>query len=293
MEPGRPASNLGWFPATSLRFICRPTGAPWAGTGEAWGMGVGGFGPFRPRTALGTWRNPGPGPKTIKHNFPGLGALLGGKSGRPQSFSLKVRNFLTFHILADRTPTGGKRPNTGLGHPLAPRETLACGLFHVSTKRGMPHVGGVITGSNYPRRALGGAQSNRGAEMEKNVTTPSGMVLGRQTISFGIRKACVSAAELLRAPEWPCLGQAPGGAPSGPKMAQNHQKRALEPLWGPPEGSVVQGDGQNQLGYCLGCHLAVVGPMWPRNGVRWAENGFIWAPNGSCRLKLKNSRISG
>ena len=81
--------------------------------------------------------------------------------------------------------------------------------------------------------------------------------------------------------------------PSGPKMAQNYQKRAPAPPWGTREGSVVQVDGQNQLGYCLACLLAVFGPVWPRNGVRWAQNGLIWAPNVSCGLKLKNGRISG
>ena len=69
------------------------------------------FRPFWPRTALGTWRNPGAGPKTEKCNFPVLGALLGGKSGRPKSFSPKVRNFFALYVLADRTPTGGKSEN--------------------------------------------------------------------------------------------------------------------------------------------------------------------------------------
>ena len=65
---------------------------------------------------------PGPG---RKHNFPVLGALLGKNSGRPQSFSPKVRNFFTFSVLADRTPTGGTSRNSGglghlgLGRPLA------------------------------------------------------------------------------------------------------------------------------------------------------------------------------
>ena len=72
------------------------------------------FRPFWPRTALGTWRNPGAGPKTEKCNFPVLGALLAGKSGLPKSFSPKVRNFFILYILAGRTPTGGKLRNTGL-----------------------------------------------------------------------------------------------------------------------------------------------------------------------------------
>ena len=56
----------------------------------------------------GTERNSGRGPKTQKHNFLVLGTLLGGKSGRPKSLSLKVRNLFTFYVLADRTPMGGK-----------------------------------------------------------------------------------------------------------------------------------------------------------------------------------------
>ena len=47
----------------------------------------------------------------------------------------------------------------------------------------------------------------------------------------------------------------------GPEMAQNHQKRDPVPPLGAPEGTIVQVDGQNQLGYCLGCLLAVFAPM--------------------------------
>ena len=49
-----------------------------------------------------------------------------------------------------------------------------------------------------------------------------GWVLGGQTISVVPRKTRVPAAEVLRAPRQ-------GRAPSGPNMAQNHQKRALVP----------------------------------------------------------------
>ena len=110
-----------------------------------------------------------------------------------------------------------------------------------------------------------GAPEQQGSRNPKENTTLSGMVLGQQKITFGTRKARVPAAKVR--------------APSGPKIAQNHQKRAPVPPWGVPEGSVVQVDGQNQLGYWLGCLLAVFGPMWPRNSICWAQNGFIWAPN--------------
>ena len=48
----------------------------------------------------------------------------------PKTFSLKVRNFFTFYVLAYQTPTGGKSRNTGflghfgLGRPLALEEIL-------------------------------------------------------------------------------------------------------------------------------------------------------------------------
>ena len=95
-------------------------------------------------------------------------------------------------------------------------------------------------------------------------------------------------------PEGPCIScqsapcarlAAPG--PSRPKTAQHHHKRAPAPPWADPEGSVVQADGQNQLGYGLGYLLAMIGPVWPGSDVRWAQNGFIWAPTVSCGLKLK------
>ena len=62
---------------------------------------------------FGTERNPGPGQKTRKRNFPVLGALLGGDSGRPKKFSPKFRAFCTVYVSADQTPAGGKSQNTG------------------------------------------------------------------------------------------------------------------------------------------------------------------------------------
>ena len=63
-----------------------------------------------------------------KMKFPSARGTFGAKSGCPKSFSLKVRNFFTFYVLADRTPMGEKSRNTwvlghfGLGQPLALRE---------------------------------------------------------------------------------------------------------------------------------------------------------------------------
>ena len=92
------------------------------------------FRPLWPRTALGTERNPGAGRKTEKCNFGVLVALLfffwGGGSRRPKTFSMKVRTFLAFYVLASRTPTGGKLRTAGvlghlgLGRPLALGEIL-------------------------------------------------------------------------------------------------------------------------------------------------------------------------
>ena len=56
-------------------------------------------------------------------NFPVLGALFGGNSGRrtpdaPQTFLPEsAQLFYIFYVLADRTPTGGKSKNAGLVGP--------------------------------------------------------------------------------------------------------------------------------------------------------------------------------
>ena len=49
--------------------------------------------------------------------FPGARGTFGGEIRTPQFFSPKVHYFFAFHVLADRTATGGKSRNTGfLGH---------------------------------------------------------------------------------------------------------------------------------------------------------------------------------
>ena len=77
-----------------------------------------GFGPF---WAAGTKRNSGPGPETEKHNFPELGALLGGKSVRPKIFTPKLRNFFTSCVFADRTPQGREIAKYWFFRPFWPR----------------------------------------------------------------------------------------------------------------------------------------------------------------------------
>ena len=88
-----------------------------------------GFGPF---LAASTQRSSGPGPKTEKHNFPVLGVPKRKKIITTLS-RMVVCNFLTFYVLTDRTPTGGKTQNTriwghfGLGRPLALEQFLGPG----------------------------------------------------------------------------------------------------------------------------------------------------------------------
>ena len=91
-----------------------------------------GFGPF---VAAGTYRNSGPGSKTEKRDFLELGALFGKKSVRPKSFSQKVRKFLTFCVLAERIPTGGKSQNTGVLGPFGPGKPLALREIPGRTKK--------------------------------------------------------------------------------------------------------------------------------------------------------------
>ena len=62
--------------------------------------------------------------------LPGARGPFEEKSGRPETLSLKLRNFFKFSVLVDRTLMGGKSQNTeflghfGLGQPLALREIL-------------------------------------------------------------------------------------------------------------------------------------------------------------------------
>ena len=72
---------------------------------------TGGFRPLRPRTALGI------GPKTEKHNFPVLGALLGGKCGRPKKFLPEsAQLFLLFTFWPTRPPRAGNQKMPPLSH---------------------------------------------------------------------------------------------------------------------------------------------------------------------------------
>ena len=81
--------------------------------------------PFCPRAALGTQRNSGP--KTEYRDFLELGGLVGKNYFCPKSFSQKLRNFFTFCVLAERTPTAGKSQNTGFVGPFGLGQPLALG----------------------------------------------------------------------------------------------------------------------------------------------------------------------
>ena len=56
---------------------------------------------------------------------------------------------------------------------------------------------------------LSGPRATGVPKSKKNVTTLSGMVLGRQTMAFGTPKASFLVAKVLHAPEWQCPGRAP------------------------------------------------------------------------------------
>ena len=97
----------GWFPAPFSGTTFFSVGPPPVGNGDSV--------VFWPVLALGTWKNSRR--KTRKCHFPVLGALLWGKSGRPTSFSPKLRNLFILSVLAEKRPTCGKSQNTGgLGH---------------------------------------------------------------------------------------------------------------------------------------------------------------------------------
>ena len=89
-----------------------------------------------------------PGHKTEKRDFPGLGALFGGETGRPKSFSRKSRYIFTFCVLTDRTLRGGKSQNTwfsgpfGLGQPLGTKRNSG----PKTEKRDFPELGALLGG---------------------------------------------------------------------------------------------------------------------------------------------------
>ena len=102
-------------------FYVLPDQTPTGGKSQNTGI-LGHFGLRRP---LAAWRNPGAGPKTEKCNSPVLGALLGGESGRPKSFSPKVRNLLHFTFWPTGPPRAGNRElREGFLRPFWPRRAL-------------------------------------------------------------------------------------------------------------------------------------------------------------------------
>ena len=73
-----------------------------------------------------------------------------------------VRNFFTFYVWADRTPTGGKSQNMGL-------------FSHFGL--GRPLAIGEILGPGRNRKKKTQSPGARGPKTEKKITTLSGMVV--------------------------------------------------------------------------------------------------------------------
>ena len=82
------------------------------------------FRPFWPRTARGTYRNPGRGLKTEKRIFPALGVPKSKKKKLPHFPGWLSTNFFTFYVLAGRKPAGGETQNAGGFRPFWPRTAL-------------------------------------------------------------------------------------------------------------------------------------------------------------------------
>ena len=74
-----------------------------------------GFRPFWPRAA--PWHLEKFRVENRKTRFPGARGTFGKKTGRPQIFSQKLRNFFTLCVLTDPTPRGRKSQNTGFSGP--------------------------------------------------------------------------------------------------------------------------------------------------------------------------------
>ena len=86
----------------------------------------GGLRPFWPRTALGTYRNPGCGPKSVKHNIRVLGAPFGERIRTPQNFlpeSAQVSYILRFGRLNPHGPEIAKHELFGPFWPRTARGT--------------------------------------------------------------------------------------------------------------------------------------------------------------------------
>ena len=108
----------GWFSATFSGTTFFPVRPPLAGNSD---LVV--FWPI-----LGAWHSEKSWARAenMKTQFPGaMGHFFGGESGRPKRFSLKFCSFFTFHVLGDRTPTGGESRNTGFWVHLGPGQPLA------------------------------------------------------------------------------------------------------------------------------------------------------------------------
>ena len=109
-----PLGQIHFPPWMAVRFDSMKTMMPMPATFS--GAAFFPVGPHRPETAilwvfspfwaLGTWRNPGPGQKTRKQNFPVLGALLGGGGGGGVTTlsEMVFRNFFGYDFFSRPDP---------------------------------------------------------------------------------------------------------------------------------------------------------------------------------------------
>ena len=99
------------------------------------------------------------------------------------------------------------------------------------------------------------------------------MVLGRHATTFGTRRVHVPATKALHAPEWPCSGRAPAGAPSGRKITNNGPRCLRE---GPQKVPLSKLMDKLNLGTVWVAFWPCLDPC-----------GFIWAPNVSQRAETE------
>ena len=155
------------------------------------------------------------------------------------------------------------------------------------------------------------ASKPQAASSSKQATSPAGPLAGpratrvpesgknRHAIWDGVgttnnhlwtRKARVPAAKVLHAPEWPCPGRAPGGAPSGPKITKNGPWCLPGGPQKVPLSKLMDKINLGTFWVAFSLSLDPRGPKTVSVGPKMGSFGPRMCPSG---LKLKNGRISG
>ena len=98
----------------------------------------------------------------------------------------------------------------------------------------------------------------------------SGMVLGRQTITLGTRKARAPAAKVLCAPEWPCPAQA---GPKWPKITKNRPWCLRGAAQKVPLSKLMDKSTWVLFGLPFGCVWTHVAPKRCPLGPKWVHLG--------------------